>query len=69
MKMGWKSRGRCKLNVSSLANIIFKLESKLAMSSRIILDNISFGNNPAMFQDNIELDITFTAITVIPEML
>jgi hypothetical protein len=32
------------------------------MASKIIIDNISFGNNPAAFLDNIELEITFTAL-------
>ena len=32
------------------------------MASKIILDNISFGNNPALFTDNLCLEITFTAL-------
>lgn len=39
------------------------------MASKITLDNISVGNNPACFLDNIELEITFTAIDTIPEQL
>jgi len=32
------------------------------MASKIIVDNISVKNNPSPFLDNIELDITFTAV-------
>lgn len=39
------------------------------MSCKIILDNISVRNNPARFQDNIEFDITFTALQPIEEQL
>lgn len=39
------------------------------MASKIILDNISVVNNPAGFLDNIELEITFTAIDIIPGLL
>lgn len=39
------------------------------MASKVILDNISVKNNPALFQDNIELDITFTAVDAIPSLL
>jgi hypothetical protein len=39
------------------------------MASRIMLDNISFKNNPASFLDTIELDITFTAVAAIPTPL
>ena len=39
------------------------------MPSKVILDNISFKNNPALFQDNIELEITFTALEAIPSLL
>jgi histone chaperone ASF1 len=41
----------------------------VAMASKVILDNISVKNNPALFQDNIELDITFTAVDAIPSLL
>ena len=39
------------------------------MSSRIVLDNISVRNNPAPFENNIEFDITFTALDKITEQL
>lgn len=39
------------------------------IASKVILDNISFKNNPALFQDNIELEITFTALEAIPSLL
>ncbi len=39
------------------------------MASKVILDNISVKNNPALFQDSIELDITFTALEPIPSLL
>lgn len=39
------------------------------MASKVILDNISVKNNPALFQDSIELDITFTALDAIPSLL
>lgn len=39
------------------------------MTSKIILDNISVGNNPAPFLDNISLEITFTAVDTIPDKL
>jgi histone chaperone ASF1 len=39
------------------------------MASKIILDNITVVNNPASFVDNMELEITFTAIDTIPELL
>jgi hypothetical protein len=32
------------------------------MTSKIILDNVTFQNNPAPFLDNLLLDITFTAL-------
>jgi hypothetical protein len=32
------------------------------MTSKIIIDNICVQKNPSPFLDNIELDITFTAI-------
>jgi histone chaperone ASF1 len=39
------------------------------MASKVILDNISVKNNPALFQDSIELDITFTALDPIASLL
>ena len=39
------------------------------MASKIILDNITVVNNPASFVGNMELEITFTAIVTIPELL
>lgn len=41
----------------------------MPMASKIILDNITVVNNPASFVDNMELEITFTAIDTIPELL
>ena len=32
------------------------------MASKVILDNISFSNNPARFTDSLALQITFTAL-------
>lgn len=39
------------------------------MSSRIVLDNITFRNTPSFFQENIELDITFSALAPVPHLL
>jgi hypothetical protein len=39
------------------------------MTSKIIMDNISIKNNPSSFEDNIELEITFTAIEEISHPL
>ena len=39
------------------------------MSAKIILDNITFLNNPARFEDNLELEITFTAVDTIADLL
>jgi hypothetical protein len=36
------------------------------MSSKIVMDNILIKNNPAAFEDNIEFEITFTALDEIP---
>ena len=32
------------------------------MTNKIILDNVTFNKNPALFLDNLELEITFTAL-------
>ena len=65
MKIGWHS-ATVRLNLTSLPNIIFKLGGSRPMSSKIILDNISFNNNPSGFSDCLNLDITFTALSEIP---
>lgn len=39
------------------------------MSSKIILDNVSFSQNPNSFREHIPLEITFTALEPIPELL
>ena len=39
------------------------------MASKIILDNISFVNNPAKFTENLQMEITFTALQRIPGLL
>ena len=36
------------------------------MAGRILVDNIGVRNNPARFQDNIEFEITFTAVEPVP---
>mgnify|MGYP001018429317 CR=1 FL=1 len=36
------------------------------MAGRILVDNIGVRNNPARFQDNLEFEITFTAVEPIP---
>ena len=39
------------------------------MASKVILDNITFNNNPALFTDSFKLDITFTALDSISHPL
>jgi len=39
------------------------------MSSKIILDNVSFSQNPNRFREQIPLEITFTALEPIPGLL
>lgn len=39
------------------------------MSAKVTLDNVSFSNNPANFTDHIQLEITFSALHLIPALL
>jgi hypothetical protein len=54
--------GLDEFELTSLRKLLFKSVLDVAMTSKVILDNISVKNNPALFQENMQLEITFTAL-------
>ena len=64
-----KEKGQLQIKPNFPPKYNFKLGSRQSMSSKVILDNISFLNNPAPFNQQLQLDITFTAVDPIPDTL